>query len=59
MSFKRTDEEDVENQLISFLNRVRAGDYARVPENNLLYVRMNEMEGYSQFFDDEYTYNIH
>jgi len=58
MLLEGMDRQEEEKELLSFLERVKTGEYARVHEDNLLYVRMNEVDGYNQFSDDDLTYSL-
>lgn len=58
MSYNGKDKDAEEEVLIRFLEKTKSGAFAPIKESDLLYVRLKEIDGYNQFYDDDYNYNI-
>jgi hypothetical protein len=59
MQSSESDKKSAEQVLIRFLERTKNGDFAPINENDLLYVRLNEVDNYNHYLEDDYNYNIH
>jgi hypothetical protein len=58
MSDPENSHENEESELIRFTEKARKGDFTPIRETDLLYVRQNEMKGYTDYGDDHYIYGI-